>query len=312
MYRADMRLSSQMTARSRNKLLAILLFSTFLSSLPMSASDFVRISETWRTERANRLQAPDGWLSLIGLHWLQSGANTIGSGSDSTLKLSAGPEHFGTVFWVDGGKEVVFEPAPGVAVISGGQPVTGRIPLHFGEGKPTVVQCGSVSFFVIQRGDKLGLRVKDTESPRRKHFVGLDWYPVDSSWRIDADWVPFDPPHEVKITNVLGQTSSMPVPGKAVFTRDGKTYELIPVDEGADEPLFFIIRDTTSGSETYGASRFLYAERPKDGKVVLDFNQAQNPPCAFTPFATCPLPPKENRLPFAVTAGEKNYRGEQH
>ena len=124
--------------------------------------------------------------------------------------------------------------------------------------------------------------------------------------------MPYSPAHEIRITNVLGQTSTMPVPGKAVFAHEGKTYELMPVDEGETEPLFFILADATSGSETYGASRFLYAERAKDGKVVLDFNRAQNPPCAFTPFATCPLPPKENRLPFPVRAGEKNYPGESH
>lgn len=277
----------------------------------LAADDYIQTAETWRSDRANHLTTPDGWLSLIGLHWIEPGANKVGSADGNALRLAAGPADFGTVFW-EPGKGVAFEPAPGVAVTAGGQPVVGRIVLKYGEGKPTVVQSGTVSFFVIQRGDKLGLRVKDAESPRRKHFVGLDWYPVDPAWRIEAQWVPFNPPHEVKITNVLGQTSPMPVPGKAVFTHGGSTYELIPVDEGAEEPLFFIIRDETSGAETYGASRFLYAERPKDGKVVLDFNQAQNPPCAFTPFATCPLPPKENRLPFPVTAGEKNYRGEPH
>jgi uncharacterized protein len=162
---------------------------------------------------------------------------------------------------------------------------------------------------VIDRGGKKALRVKDSAADRRTHFLGLDYFPVDESWRIVARWVPFEKPRLLPITNLLGQTAPEPVPGKAVFERDGKTYELLPIDEGPGEPLFFVIADATSGKETYGGGRFLYADEPKDGQIVLDFNRAQNPPCAFTPFATCPLPPKENRLPFAVTAGEKHYRG---
>ena len=164
----------------------------------------------------------------------------------------------------------------------------------------------------MQRGEELYLRVKDSASDRRKHFTGLDYFPLDPAWRIEAQWVSFDPVRQVNITNVLGQVSPAPVPGKAVFTREGRTFELLAIDEGADEPLFFVLSDQTSGAETYAASRFLYAERPKDGKIVLDFNRAENPPCAFTPFATCPLPPKENQLALRVTAGEKVYRGEPH
>jgi uncharacterized protein (DUF1684 family) len=164
----------------------------------------------------------------------------------------------------------------------------------------------------MERGDSLFLRVKDSAAARRKNFAGLDYFPIDPSWRIEAEWVPFDPPHQVAITNMIGQTEPAPVPGKAVFTRDGHTFELIPIDEGANEPLFFVITDLTAGEETYEASRFVYAERPKDGKIILDFNQAYNPPCAFTPFATCPLPPKENRMKVRVTAGELKYRGEHH
>jgi uncharacterized protein (DUF1684 family) len=177
------------------------------------------------------------------------------------------------------------------------------------EGKPTLVTAGTVSFVVIDRGGKKALRVKDSEAERRTHFLGIDYFPTDPTWRIEAQWVAFETPRMVPITNVLGQVAREPVPGKAVFTRDGKTYELLPILEGAEEPLFFVIADETSGSETYAAARFLYAAQPKDGKVVLDFNEAVNPPCAFTPFATCPLPPRENRLALRVTAGEKKYRG---
>src|SRR5690606_13501956 len=152
------------------------------------------------------------------------------------------------------------------------------------------------------------LRVKDTEAATRTGFLGIDYFPIDPSWRVTAKWVPFEPVHKLEIPNVLGDIDEMPVPGKAVFERDGKTFELLPVLEepGADS-LFFILADRTSGKQTYGAARFLYTDMPKDGKLVIDFNKAYNPPCAFTPFATCPLAPPENRLDLAITAGEKKY-----
>ena len=269
--------------------------------------DYVRSVEARRAERVARLTTPTGWLTVVGLHWLGVGDNSVGTAADNSIRLAGGPPYLGTVTLAADGK-VRFAPAPSALVQVDGAP--GPAELRYqGDGKPSLVTSGSLSFYVIQRNEKLGLRVKDSAAPARLHFLGLDYFPTDPSWRIEAAWVPFDQPRQVNITNVLGQTSPAPVPGKAVFTRDGHTYELLPIDEGADEPLFFVIADATSGAETYGASRFLYAAWPKDGKIVLDFNLAQNPPCAFTAFATCPLPPKENRLPIRVEAGEKNYRG---
>jgi len=176
-------------------------------------------------------------------------------------------------------------------------------------GRPTMVTVGTVSLYVIDRDGKRALRVKDSEATTRTHFLGIDYFPIDPSWRIEADWVAFDKPREVPITNILGSVSPAMILGKAVFTRDGHTYELLPIQEDPEGLLFFVISDRTSGDQTYAAARFLYAAPAVDGKVVLDFNKAQNPPCAFTSYATCPLPPKENRLPLAVTAGEKKYRG---
>lgn len=297
------------------RILFRVLFSiAFLSliAVPMNADTYRNETEAWRTNRAAKLTAPDSWLSLIGLHWLSTGENTVGSAPGNSVQLSAGPAHFATLTLAADGK-VAMTPAPGAGVEVDGQQATAGVELKYGAaGKPTLVRCGTVSFLVIKRGEKVGLRVRDSESTRRRNFAGLDWYPVDPAWRIEATWVPYTPHREIMITNVLGQTSLMSVPGKAVFTREGRTYELTPVEEGPDEPLFFIMADATSGAETYGASRFLYADRPVGDKVILDFNRAQNPPCAFTPFATCPLPPKENRLPIAITAGEKNYPGEHH
>ncbi|MDP2136353.1 MAG: DUF1684 domain-containing protein [Candidatus Didemnitutus sp.] len=281
--------------------------------VPLPADEFTESLETWRAERVTRLTAPDGWLSLIGLHWLQPGENTVGSAEDASIRLGTGPAYLGTVELTTAG-EVLFTAAPGaMASVARGtlrNAKTETFELNYKEGRPSVVSAHSLSFFVIQRGDKLGLRVRDAESDRRRNFVGIDYFKADPSWRIEAQWVAFPTPREIPITNILGQSSPAKVPGKAVFTRDGQTFELLPVAESADEELFFIIGDATSGEETYGAARFVYAAPPRDGKVILDFNRALNPPCAFTPFATCPLPPKENRLPIRVTAGEKNYRGQ--
>ena len=283
-----------------------------LVAAPLRA-DFVADLSAWKTDRVTRLTAPDSWLSLIGLHWLKPGFNTVGSAEDADLRLSAGPPYLGTAKLADDGK-VTFLPAPASHVtIDGADAGENLTELRYGSGKPSLVAAHTVSFVVIKRGEKVGLRVRDSESPRRMNFVGIDYFDADPSWRIEAQWVAFEQPRMIPITNVLGQTTPMPAPGKAVFQRDGKTYELTPILEGGPgEPLFFILADETSGTETYEASRFLYAEPAKDGKVILDFNRAQNPPCAFTPFATCPLPPKENRLKLRITAGEKVYRGEHH
>lgn len=265
--------------------------------------------EAWREARAARLTAPNGWLSLIGLHFLKPGENTVGSADTNDIVLAAGPASLGTVVMEDTGR-VMLRVTPGAGVKVDGKEVLSAELVPEGRGAMSTVSCGTMSFYVIVRGDKYGLRVKDTESPRRKNFAGIDYFPIDESWRVTADWVPFPKPREVMIGNILGQESSAQILGKVVFERDGKKYELLPLQETIGEPLFFIIADATSGHETYDAARFVYADAPVDGKVVVDFNQALNPPCAFTPFATCPLPPKENVLPIAVTAGEKNYRGE--
>jgi uncharacterized protein (DUF1684 family) len=177
------------------------------------------------------------------------------------------------------------------------------------EPDPTRVSFGSVNFIVIERGGRKALRVWDSEAETRTRFGGIESFPVDPSWRVVADWIPFDPPQTLETANVIGQMERYPVPGKAVFERDGRTHELLPVIEvPGDTQLFLIFADGTSGRETYGAARFLYADPPCGGKIVLDFNKAYNPPCAFTAFATCPLAPPENRLDLRVTAGEKKYR----
>jgi hypothetical protein len=281
-----------------------LLLATALAGFA-AGDDYAQSIDTARAERVARLTTPNGWLTLIGRHLLSPGVNTVGTAADNSIKLAAGPAYLATVTLENG--KVTYTPAPGALAQIDGLPAAAGELVYKG-AKPSTVTFGTVNFYVMERGDSLYLRVKDSAADRLKNFAGLDYFPVDPTWRIEAQWVPFEHPRTVSITNILGQTSPALVPGKAVFTREGKTYELLPIDEGPGE-LFFVLSDLTAGEETYAACRFLYAAPPQDGKVLLDFNLVQNPPCAFTPFATCPLPPKENRLPFRLTAGEKNYRG---
>ncbi|MEO7014337.1 MAG: DUF1684 domain-containing protein, partial [Dokdonella sp.] len=256
--------------------------------------------------------APDGWLSLVGLEWLKPGSNKIGSASDNDIIIAGAPAHLGQVEWK--GDKVTIALSAGSGATIDGKTMTSAELLDDAHEHPTMIAFGSVRFYLIDRaGGKKGLRIKDSEAKTRTGFLGIDNYPIDPGWRIEAKWIAFDPPHTLEIPNVLGTIDKMTVPGKAVFERDGKTFELLPVLETDDaDELFFIIADKTSGKETYGAARFVYSPMPKDGKVVIDFNKAYNPPCAFTSFATCPLAPPENRLGVAVTAGEKKYRGSHH
>lgn len=279
-----------------------------LAAAEVAPDPYVHEIQTWQAQRVANLTKPNGWLTLIGLHFLAPGENTVGSAADNSVVLAKGPAHLGAFTLAPNGLvKAAFN--PGIEVKVDDQPVLSANLRDDTHGQPTIVTVGTVSLYVIERDGKKALRVKDSEADSRTHFLGLDYYPIDPSWRIEAQWVPFEKPLEVPIRNILGQVAPAIILGKAVFTRDGHTYALLPIQQDPDAPLFFVISDQTSGDTTYAAARFLYADHPGDGKVILDFNQAQNPPCAFTPFATCPLPPKENQLPLAVTAGEKKYRG---
>jgi uncharacterized protein len=254
--------------------------------------------EAWQKRRDERLRTEDSWLTLVGLHWLQEGTNDVRLANGATVRVA-----------LEGGKSTLAARAP-MAV--GGKPVEGPTPLlaDADEGGPTIVQMGSVRFNVIRRGTKFALRVKDANAETRTHFQGLDYYPIDPKWRLEARFEPYLPVKKIPITDVTGMTSDADAPGALVFTIDGREYRLDPILEEGSDDLFLIFRDATSRDTTYPAGRYLYAKKPgADGKVIVDFNRAYNPPCAFTPFATCPLPPLQNRLPIRIEAGEKKYEG---
>lgn len=264
----------------------------------------------WREAREARLKAEGGWLSVAGLFWLPEGVSRFGAGPGVDFVLPAGSAPPVAGEFVRKGTSVSVSLAAGVSGTVGEQPIGGEPrPLQTdATGQPDVLRLGRLSLHVIARGDRLGVRLKDPESATRKNFTGLHWYEVAESYRVVARYVPYDTPHAVRVPNILGQSEEMPSPGYASFTMDGKDVRLEGVLESPDaDELFFILKDQTSGRGTYPAGRFLYAPLPKDGVVVLDFNKAYNPPCAFTEFATCPLPPRQNWMPVAVRAGEKDY-----
>ena len=273
-------------------------------------AEFVRETEAWRKERVAKLIEPDGWLTPVGLHFLKAGESTIGRAKGNDVVIAAGPDRLGTLSVANGNVSLTL--ADGVDALIGGKRVRkAELKASDGAVKATVVTFGTASFFVMKPSGRVAIRVKDNASAARRNFSGFDYFPIDKKWRVEARWEAFERSRMMPFTDVQGLTGPMLIPGKAVFEWEGKRYELLPIDEGRDRPLFFVISDATSGKETYGACRFIYTEWPKDGKVILDFNRAENPPCAFTSFAMCPLPPKQKRFPFAVTAGEKTYRGKR-
>lgn len=310
-----------MTHNSRSwhyGLALLLLLAVAASAADISApSDWQKKLLAWRTEQAKDLQRPDGWLTLIGLNWLKPGDNTVGgaAGNSIVLKSAAAPGSLGVVKL---GKDSIELTAPKDGypkglLVDGKPPQNPQKLASDNPGKPSRITVASLVMTVIHRGDQYALRVKDSQAPTRAQFHGLKWYPPDPALRVKAQWVPYNPPHKIKVPTVLGTEVESEVPGKAEFILNGQKLALEPIVESPeDKELFFIVRDTTSQDKTYGAGRFLYTEFPsngltKPGEVTLDFNRLENPPCAYTPFATCPLPPPQNRLQVALPAGQQRY-----
>ena len=268
----------------------------------------------WRSQREQEISAPDGWLTLVGLEWLKPGANSFGAASDNAIRIRAkAPDHIGSLD-VSGSTVKLLAPGGGFPPelqIDGKSAQEG--PLTTDGAKPSTMTWHGVTMVVLPRGDRYALRIKDTDSPTRAEFRGLKWYAPSAGFRVTAKWVPYTPAHVEKIPTIIGTTLDMPSPGVAEFTLHGKPLRLEPVIEGTEkDKLFFILRDATSKTTTYEAARFLHTGLPSNGvgnpgTLTLDFNELYNPPCAYTPYATCPLPPPQNRLTVAIEAGEQRY-----
>jgi uncharacterized protein (DUF1684 family) len=272
-------------------------------------ADYLDTMATYRSEREERLRAEEGWLSLIGLHWLREGPNSFGSDPTNAIVLpaDAAPLHAGNLGY--DGEQVRLIPHPAAELSIDGAPAGERVLRDDRDGKPDTIALGRLRFYVIQRGGRHAVRIKDPGSPARSSFEGLDFFPVDPAYRVEARLRRYESPSPRQIPTVVGTATEMLAPGVLEFELNGAALTLEPyIRNPEDTSLFLIFRDHTSGEETYGAGRFLSATLIGDS-AVLDFNKAYNPPCAFTPFATCPLPPRQNRLDAAIRAGERAPTG---
>jgi uncharacterized protein (DUF1684 family) len=264
--------------------------------------------EHWRADRVAELTSETGWLTLVGLYWLEKGDNTFGRAPSNRLVLDhpALAGKAGTFKWDSTG--VHFTANRGSGITHGGQPVSSLDMVMDTQGEPTVISSGSLRLFVIERSGKVGVRVRDVDSPRRRQFAPIDYFPVATDWVFDARFEPYEPHRQIKIINILGLEVEQDSPGALVFNKDGHEYRLDAVLENPnDQTLFVMFGDRTNGKGSYGGGRFLHTPLPSQGTVRVDFNQAYNPPCAFNNFATCPLPPEQNKLALPVEAGEKAY-----
>jgi len=288
-------------------IVAAFLLGTFAPALHAASDDQMSLDK-WKTERVANLTSEDGWLTLVGLLWLKEGENTFGRAASNTLVLDhpALPPSLGK--FVRQGDKVRFIAAPGSAVTHDGRAVTTLDLTADSVGKPTLLASGSLRLFVIERAGRYGVRIRDVAHPARRSFKGIDYFAVRTDWIVNARFEAYVPVKKIPILNIVGTTDQMESPGALVFEKDGKTWRLDALRNSPDDDeLFIIFIDQTSPRESYGAGRYVYTALPKNGLVHVDFNRAYNPPCAFNEFATCPLPPKQNRLALRIEAGEKKY-----
>lgn len=258
-------------------------------------------TESWRAQRERDLKSDTGWLTVAGLAFLKPGVNTVGADPDSDVVLpGSAPRRAGRLIRENAG--VAFEPESGAALTLNGAPVNGRVQL----GARDRIAAAGVSFHLHESGERIGIRIRDVNSPLRKTFKGLRWFSVRDAWTIEGQFVRYPEPRTVTVANVLGDFERLTVPGEVVARIGGQDVRLQAAASG--RRLWFIFSDALGGRDTYRI-RFLYADAPDaDGRVTLDFNRAYNPPCAYNPYTTCPVPPPQNRLKVAITAGERIYR----
>ena len=267
--------------------------------------------QAWKEKRLARLTREDGWLTLCGLFWLKEGENTCGSDSSNGIIFPPGkaPKRAGSILLARGTAR--FLSSPGAEVRCNDSLVASMALAADDSPDPTILTCGTLRFYVIKRGDQFAVRVKDSENPARKDFKGLDYFPADARWRIEARFEPYTPPKMLRVPSIVGTVETDSCPGAIAFEVGGTPCRIDAViEKGVEDELFIMFADSTNGRETYQVGRQLYAPLPDSaGKVILDFNKAYNWPCVFTVYATCPIPPPQNHLPFRVDAGEKMYRG---
>lgn len=268
--------------------------------------------EQWHIKRSDGLKSDNGWLTLCGLFWLKEGENKMGTDSSNSIIFPPrrAPAFAGSILQEKG--EILLKANKNANIRYNDSLVTEmKIKSdEMGTSRPTMLTLGTLNFYVIKRGDQLGVRVKDKENPARLNFKGLDYYPTDIQWRFNAKFEPYIPPKILPIMNILNQVNNDTCPGAIVFKIKGQEYRLDAIREAGAKELFIIFADETNGKETYGMGRYLYSSFPdSNNNVILDFNKAYNPPCAFTEYATCPMPPKQNYLSTRIEAGEKKYNG---
>ncbi len=272
---------------------------------------YVESISAWKKIRYEALMDEDGYLALAGLYWLNPGENTYGSDPSNDIEFPQNAPDFIGSFYLNGDRVYTIT-HPGVKVWHHNSRVSRLGMIDDSGGEPTSLEFGSLKWYAIRRGTKIGIRLKDKEHPVRKNFEGVEYFPASDEWRIEATFIPAAGHRTISVQNIIGITQDQPSAGKLSFVIDGKKYYLDVLD-GGEDTFFVIFGDRTNGETTYGAGRYMYPDKPGgDNKVILDFNKAFNPPCAFTEFATCPLPPPQNILDIRITAGEKAYAGGPH
>lgn len=282
-------------------LLALMFCAGFGAS---GASPYEKEIEGWRQQYEASLRSDTGWLTVSGLFWIHEGKNTFGSATNNDVVLPSPVPANAGYFDLQNGKTTVHV-NPGVLITMGGKPVT-TAELQ-PDSKTDRLVIGDLTFFVHASGSRYGIRLKDKNSKLRKEFTGLHWFPVNESYRVTAKYVAYDNPREVEIETVLGDRDKTKLIGFVTFQLGGKEFRLDAEKDDDSDGLFIVFRDLTSKKDTYPAARFLTTVKPENGKVDLDFNIAVNPPCAYNPFSTCPLPSPGNRMQIEIPAGEKRY-----
>jgi hypothetical protein len=291
-----------------NKLIILFVFLSLFacnSQESFNEEDYIKSIQDWQVKRLDNLKSENGWLNLVGLYWLKEGQNPFGSNEANNIIFpEKAPEFIGTITLFKDNLSISIN--EDIKVFVNDSLITERdINTDF-DDNTTIFKMGSLKWHIIKRGEKYGIRLRDLESPLIDQITEIPYFPINPVWRIQATFKKFDSPKKIAIPNVLGDTEYENCYGLLTFEIEGKEYSLMPLGDGETNGLFLIFADETSAEETYGAGRFLSVEKPdKNGKTFVDFNKATNPPCAFTEFATCPLPPKENILPIKILAGEK-------